>query len=59
MEPLTNLLHFQKEIYLEQFLPSQVQGKKGNQEYFFLLNKSENKVNSLDKEKLISQYKAL
>ena len=48
---------FERRIYVENFLPSSVQGKKGNQEYFFLLAKLENGKNKLDKKELISRYK--
>ena len=50
---------FRRRIYVENFLPSLVQGKKGNQEYFFLLSKSENGKNKLDRKQLISRYKEL
>ena len=48
---------FERRIYVENFLPSSVQGKKGNQEYFFLLGKLGNGKNKLDKKELISRYK--
>ena len=50
---------FDRGIYLENFLPSSVQGKKGNQEYFFLLAKTKNRENEFDRQKLISSYKNL
>ena len=48
---------FERRIYVENFLPSSVQGKKGNQEYFFLLGKLGNGKSKLDKKELILRYK--
>ena len=50
---------FERRIYVENFLPSSIQGKKGNQEYFFLLSKSEDMKFKLDRKQLISRFKEL
>tara|TARA_Y100001970_G_scaffold283476_1_gene398698 strand:+ start:803 stop:1579 length:777 start_codon:yes stop_codon:yes gene_type:complete len=50
---------FERKICVENFVPSSVQGKKGNQEYFFLLSMSESGEGKIDRKKLILRYKDL
>ena len=50
---------FERRIYIENFLPSSIQGKKGNQEYFFLLSRSECEKGKLERKQIISRFKEL